>query len=118
MLPAWAAERASARGRRYAEEIAAAGVRVVGDLSVLAAPVSGADQPAPPPDTVDVDVAVELAAGLLSAGTGRGPFFSATSGRRVGTVDEFAVGDLAGSVLRRAGRRLAKRAARKGRSPR
>lgn len=111
-LPAWAAERASERGRRYAAEIRASGVRVVGDLDVLAAPVRGpeesdTEQPAPEPELVDVDVAVQLAAGLLSAATGRGPLFEEGEGRRrARTVDEFGAGELVGSLLGRARRRL------------
>ena len=118
VLPAWAAERASERGRRYAEEIAAAGVRVVGDLAVLAAPVPGVAQPPAEPEVVDVDVAVELAAGLLSASTGRGPFFAPGDGGRARSVDEFGVGELATSVARRARRRWQRRAVLRGGRPR
>ncbi|MFP5283440.1 MAG: hypothetical protein ACLGIF_08330, partial [Actinomycetes bacterium] len=74
-LPAWAAERASARAQAYATDIAASGCRVVGDLDSLLAPVATSEGPDDPGDQVPVDAAVELAAGLLSAALGRGAFF-------------------------------------------
>jgi hypothetical protein len=107
VLPGWAAQRASELGRRYAAEIEASGVRVVGDLAVLAEPVAGVDAPPPDPTVVDLEVAVELAAGLMSAGTGRGPFFADRSGALGGrNVHDYSVRELAGSVVHRARRRI------------
>jgi hypothetical protein len=105
-LPRWAAERAGERGRRFADAIAASGVRVVGDLAALAAPVAGVAEPAPEPEVVDMAVAAELATGLLSAGTGRGPFFADAGPPLVRRVDEVPARELAGSLARRARRRL------------
>jgi hypothetical protein len=113
VLPAWAAERASDLGRRYAEEIAATGVGVIGDLAVLAEPVEGVSDLPPAPATVDLDVAVELAAGLLSAGTGRGPFFA--EGPRESAVrglHDYGMNELAGSVAHRVRRRIGARRSR------
>jgi hypothetical protein len=114
VLPAWAAERAGELGRRYAEEIAATGVRVIGDLAVLAQPVDGVQDLPPAPQTVDLDVAVELAAGLLSAGTGRGPFFG-ERGPLPGArgLHDYRIGELAGSVAYRVRRRIERRRPRR-----
>lgn len=73
-LPSWAADRASQLGAQYAASIAAAGVRVIGDLDVLAAPTTGMEKPLPAPAQVPLDIAVEFVVGTLSAGLGRGPF--------------------------------------------
>ena len=75
ILPEWAAIRAAERGAEFADQIAASGVRVIGDLAALA------DQPSSRPltdesvATVPVDMAAEALAGALSAGTWRGPDF-------------------------------------------
>nr|WP_294691372.1 hypothetical protein [uncultured Friedmanniella sp.] len=78
-LPTWAAERASELGRQYAESIAASGVRVIGDLDVLAAPVAGSSERPATPKSVRLDVATEFIVGTLSAGLGRGAFFEEPS---------------------------------------
>ena len=118
VLPAWAAERASELGRRFTDEIAASGIRVVGDLDVLARPVAGVPELPPLPHAVELEVALEMAVGLLSAGTGRGPFFEERAepdppppGRRLQSVHDYPVRDLLGSVVHRARRRLASRRA-------
>jgi hypothetical protein len=74
MLPDWAARRAAERGAEFAEQIAASGVRIIGDLSALADKPSSR-QPAEPVEKVPVDMAAEALAGMLSAGAGRGPDF-------------------------------------------
>lgn len=81
-LPRWAADSATARARHYADEIADAGCRVVGDLDTLWAPVAvtgaeGADSMdvEDGAEMVPLDAAVALAAGLVSASLGRGAFF-------------------------------------------
>jgi hypothetical protein len=75
VLPEWAALRAAERGARFAEQIAATGVRVIGDLAVLGEkPRSHADVDEPA-EEVPVEMAAEALAGMLSAGTGRGPDF-------------------------------------------
>ena len=73
-LPTWAAEQASRRAQRYAEEVAASGCRVVGDLATLSESVPTAEQSGTATQ-VPIDAAVELATGLISAALGRGPFF-------------------------------------------
>ena len=111
-LPAWAAERASELGRHYAEGIAASGVRVIGDLDVLAAPVTGSDERPPTPKTVRLDVATEFIVGTLSAAVGRGAFFSERDdsepvSRRLREVRTRALaGEIGARVRRAAGRRL------------
>jgi len=115
VLPAWAADRASELGRRFTDQIAASGIRVVGDLEVLARPVSGVAELPPLPREVALDVAVEMAVGLLSAGTGRGPFFeerpdeAANASGRLRPLHEYPARDLLGSLARRARRRLGPR---------
>lgn len=77
LLPGWAAERATARERHFADVLAASGVTLVGDVEVLAAPVTAtatADVP-PVPADVPLDAATEALAGLLSAAVGRGAYF-------------------------------------------
>ena len=76
LLPGWAAERATARGRGFADAIAASGVNVVGDLQVLAAPLPGTADIPPAPAEVPLDAATEALAGLLSAALDRGPYFA------------------------------------------
>lgn len=76
MLPDWAAVRAAERGAEFAEQIAQTGVRVIGDLAVLAEkpPTRSAAESAEVAN-VPVDMAAEALAGALSAGTWRGPDF-------------------------------------------
>lgn len=129
-LPRWAAERASELAVGYVEGIRASGVRVIGDLDVLARPVYGVDAIAPVPAEVPLDAATEFIAGTLSAGLGRGPFFeprpepvappavaptppvtaTAPVGPAPATLEDFRTRELArevaGRVRRVAGRRL------------
>jgi hypothetical protein len=86
-LPDWAAEKATVRAREYADAIAATGCRVVGDLATLSAPVRSLGRKLPKCDDVPIDAAVELAAGMLSAGLGRGAFFDVTD-KASGPVQE------------------------------
>lgn len=74
-MPAWAATRAAALGRSYAETIAATGVRVVGDLATLGEEVPARDDDGAPPTHVPMDLAAEAMAGMYSAAAWRGPFF-------------------------------------------
>ena len=75
-LPAWAAKRAAELGAGYVEAITATGVQVVGDLSQLAEEVPARPHDDPPPTHIPVELAAEAMAGLLSAATQRGAFFS------------------------------------------
>ena len=75
LLPGWAAERATARGRHFADTIAASGVNVVGDPEVLGGPVPATADIPPAPAEVPLDAAIEALAGLLSAALGRGAYF-------------------------------------------
>lgn len=74
-LPRWAADQATDRGQRYAAEVAASGVRVIGDLAALAVPAAGTDEPYQAPTHVSLDIATAMVVGTLSAGLGRGAFF-------------------------------------------
>lgn len=77
-LPGWAADRADEEARRHVEEIAASGVRVVGDLGLLAAPAprrDGDDEDHTTVGQVPLDAAVEALAGAVSAALRRGTDF-------------------------------------------
>jgi hypothetical protein len=76
-LPIWAARRAESVAARYAEEVAAAGCRIIGDVEALAAP--GPYGEVPPPATLPMDAAVAATAGLVSASLGQGPDFDVTA---------------------------------------
>ena len=66
MLPPWAAEQSMADGRRFAEDIRQSGVRVVGDLEVLAKePRSGEWTPI---DQVPSDLAGQVVAAAIVSG--------------------------------------------------
>jgi hypothetical protein len=75
VLPEWAARRALKQSRRYAAAVAAAGCRVIGDLSALTAPVQTVPRLQRPAE-IPIDAAVAGIAGLLSAEDGRGAFFN------------------------------------------
>ncbi|HKY58692.1 MAG TPA: hypothetical protein VJL80_11700 [Aeromicrobium sp.] len=75
ILPDWAAVRAAERGAEFADQIAATGVRVIGDLSALAGKPPSRSLAEDPVDEVPVELAAEALAGMLSAGTWRGPDF-------------------------------------------
>jgi len=73
-IPDWAVERVMDDMQRHVREIAASGVRVVGDLDLLArAPrVRGEDEPAHAEvDTVPIEAAAQALAGALSQASGR-----------------------------------------------
>lgn len=75
-LPEWAAPRAQQRGQRHAEQIAATGCRVVGDLSLLHAPVPTATRYATP-EHIPLDAAIEALVGMMHAGVRSSPRRSA-----------------------------------------
>ncbi len=77
LLPLWAAQRAQELGKLYAEQIAAAGVQVIGDLEQLAEPVRTRSDEDDAVETIPIDLAAEALAGALSASTWRGPDFDA-----------------------------------------
>lgn len=123
-VPAWAATRAEEYGRRSAEAIGNSGVRVVGRLEELYAPV--ASRESVPVEAVPLDAAVELAAGIFSAATGRGATYRRSAGgaKRGGrptgrtsagqTAEARAAGtftarQLAGALRLKVGRRLRRR---------
>ncbi|NYI66437.1 hypothetical protein [Spelaeicoccus albus] len=76
-MPEWAAELARDRGRKYAKRIARSGVRVVGDLNALSAPVNTSVGTEAGLRSVPMDVAVESILGTLDAAIGKGVFRSA-----------------------------------------
>ena len=85
ILPDWAAARAAERGAEFAEQITRSGARVIGDLSLLAdEPPSRSDADQPVAE-VPVDMAAEALAGMLSAGTWRGPDFEEPDEAEVAT---------------------------------
>lgn len=73
-LPAWAAKKALAKAKTYADAVEASGCRVIGDLSALTMPVRTVPR-LPNITSVPADAAYEAIAGLLSAEDGRGAFF-------------------------------------------
>ena len=73
-LPAWAAKKALAQARNYADAIGASGCRVIGDLATLSEPVRTVPR-LPNITSIPADAAYEAMAGLLSAEDGRGAFF-------------------------------------------
>jgi hypothetical protein len=77
LLPEWAAARAAELGASYASRIADSGAHVVGDLAQLAELVPSRPDDAQPVTEVPVELAAEAMAGMLSAGTWRGPDFGA-----------------------------------------
>jgi hypothetical protein len=104
MLPAWAQEATQAAGRRAAEEVAATGVRVVGDLASLHAEV------APPVgsgrvEELPVDVGVHAIVGAVQAD----PRNSAAG---AGRLDDVPAGELVRVLARRLRRRAARTARR------
>jgi hypothetical protein len=109
--PAWAVERAVELAKGEVARIAASGVRVVGDLAHVAAPVPSVERARSARD-VPVDAAAEALLAVISTALGRGPDFAAleptapqeaaAGGRR---LDEASAGDLAQALGRRAVRR-------------
>ncbi len=81
LLPEWAARIARAEEERYAEEIAATRVRVVGDLANIVEPVRFRSAPEDDHrniDSIPIDVAVEALVGTIAAATGRNHTFVRT----------------------------------------
>lgn len=68
VLPTWAADAAQAHSERFVKQIAASGVRVVGDLDRLAVPVPSVDDPAMGADVVPIDAAAEALLGVIRRG--------------------------------------------------
>ncbi|MEL7976894.1 hypothetical protein AAG589_13610 [Isoptericola sp. F-RaC21] len=68
VLPTWAAQVAEARAAEHVEQIAASGVRVVGDLGLLRAEVRSAENPALHSEVVPMDAAVEAILGVIRQG--------------------------------------------------
>lgn len=78
LMPAWAADLARDRGRKYARRIKKSGVRIVGDLRSLSAAVPTRDGEESAIDSVPMDVAVEAVLGTLVASIDKGVFERAT----------------------------------------
>ncbi|MBA8794386.1 hypothetical protein FHX74_002005 [Friedmanniella endophytica] len=75
VLPGWAVRAAAERSDRYAAEVAASGVRVVGDLDLLrTAPRTGPGTAAVP-ELVSAELTGAALAGVVSAALGRGAEF-------------------------------------------
>lgn len=105
--PSWAIDRAAEIGAEMAGRIAASGVRIVGDLDVLAARSSAHDEVEGP--HVPPEVAGLLALAVLK-GQQREAESALTSGRALRTVDS----SLLTSELLRRGRLKVRRALRRG----
>jgi hypothetical protein len=128
-LPPWAAHRAQQIAERYAEAVAGSGCRIIGNAASLATPgVIGDLEPA---RTVPSDIAVAVAAGLVSASLGQGADFDVETrplppaarrllrsarGRRVLELNEAVptarAGDLLAVSLVRAARQIRNRLGR------
>ncbi|WGL52887.1 hypothetical protein P5P86_03460 [Nocardioides sp. BP30] len=96
-LPGWAAERVMDDMQRHVREIGASGVRVVGDLDMLArAPrLRGEDEPAHTEVTsVPIEAAAQAIAGALSQASGRSWSFSDPRPTPSGPTRESVVGSL------------------------
>lgn len=85
-LPPWAAEAAAARGTTFAEQIAASGVRVLGDLRELGRVPRSRPGRWTTPDAVSTEVAAQALVGALSAALGGGSNFGLPSGARPSRV--------------------------------
>ncbi len=81
-LPEWAVERAVEAATRGVERVRRSGVHVIGDLDHYAArpAIVGA---VPPPEDVDLDLAAEAVAGILSKAVGAGVGFERARKRGV-----------------------------------
>lgn len=113
-LPEWAAEVISADANRYADEIAASGVRVIGDLESLRTPPRvGAKEPTAHENItmVPMDAAVEALAGLLSSATSRGWSFGEphTVASALQRMRELTARQLARELVSRARNRVRRR---------
>ncbi len=114
--PDWALERAEQLGKAAAADIAASGVRVIGDLDLLAR------RPALPPEvapsqTLPLEVPVELLLGALSGAMRRGPRFGHVATpwppvkqqrQRPKGVEAATAGELVGALRSRARARAAR----------
>ena len=87
ILPPWAVEPATARGRQYADAIARSGVRVIGDLEELGRPPRTERGQWEISASVPVDVAAQAVLGALSAGLNRGSNFGLPAGVQPRTVE-------------------------------
>lgn len=120
-IPDWAVERVMDDMQRHVREIAESGVRIVGDLELLARPprVRGADEPAHEDVTsVPVEAAAQALAGAISQASGRSWNFAPprpvpAPPPREELLGSFSARELAGELRRRVGRR-ARRVAKPG----
>jgi hypothetical protein len=114
-IPAWAVERVMDDMARHVREIAASGVRIVGDLDLLARPprVRAEDEPAHPDVTsVLIEAAAQALAGVISQATGRSWSFAPPRPRELPSPAESLAGvsareliaELRGRVRRKAHR--------------
>ncbi|MBU6243876.1 MAG: hypothetical protein KGP12_01545 [Actinomycetales bacterium] len=67
--PQWALDRAGEFAGQFADAIEASGVRVIGDLSVLRARLTGPTEPQDPPDALPFDAAIAALLGAMAAGS-------------------------------------------------
>jgi hypothetical protein len=88
MPPAWAAQRALEIAERNRAAIAASGVRVIGDLDDLVAPVPVAAGRQKSPRRIPLDLARVAVAGTLSAAAGFDHDFGASRAAAVSSAEE------------------------------
>ncbi len=118
MLPAWAADRATEIAREMVDGIRGSGVRVVGDLELLATgPLDGAVESVPAVVGIPPEVAASMTIGVLTAsGLARhGDTEDAEQGGEPSGVELVPTLHLAGIVARRARGLLTRRARSVGR---
>lgn len=109
-LPRWAAERATELASGYVEAIAGSGIRVIGDLDVLARPVPGNSEGVPTLTSVPIKAATAFIGGTVSAGSGRGAFFRERPATAVvSTVAAASTRDLVTEIGVRVSRRARQR---------
>ncbi|WP_418276173.1 hypothetical protein ACNHYB_15100 [Isoptericola jiangsuensis] len=124
VLPAWAAEIAETRAAKHVGRIRESGVRVVGDLDLLQAPVKTCDTTPPSPTSIPLDAAAQAVLGAIAQGRAeaeRAEYYRerlgawGESGRTYGPRLGKASGrELAGALARRVRDRLTGRLAAPG----
>lgn len=120
-IPEWAVERVMDDMERHVREIAASGVRIVGDLGLLALPprVRGADEPAHDEVTsVPIQAAAQALAGAISRASGRSWSFAEPRPREVPAPAEalaaVSVRELVAELRSRVGRKARRAVTRAG----
>jgi hypothetical protein len=114
-LPGWISDEVAVEGQRVAEAISAAGVRVIGDLGDLIAPVptTPSDSPEADETVIPVDAMVEAVVGAVASAAYGSWTLEGERSESAARVTDTTAARLAAIVLRRAAHR-AGRALRRG----